>query len=176
MYGKIWTVCVELNGPGDAIDTWCSVNPNEMIGTLTLMVQRDDRTIIWANFMGNMPTLLSQVAKSSMSNLRIDVWFLGCDGPYAGYQSAVNGKYEVNEVVVQGPVNPFYTECHNHCCPECIVTSGYVTEAEFRKGVEGFKLALSRMEAAKAAKVTSPLAMKINTGSTDKEFSDSFPL
>lgn len=176
MYGKTWTVCVELNGSGDAIDTWCNVNPNEMIGALTLMVKRDDRTIIWTNFIGDMSILLARVAKSSMPNLRIDTWFLGCDGPYAGYQSAVDGNYVVNEVVVQGPVNPFYTECHNHCCPECIVTSGYVTEAEFRIGAEGFKVALARMEAAKAATTQLPGTLKISTGSTDKEFSDSFPL
>jgi len=176
MYGKTWTVCIELNGPSTAIDTWCNVNPNEMVGDLTLMVQRDDRTIIWTSFQGNMAVLLDQVAKSSMPDLRIDLWYLGVDGPYAGYQSAVNGKYVVNEAVVQGPVNPFYTECHNHCCPECIVTSGYVTEVEFRKGVEGFKTAIARMEAAKAAKTAMPKALKINPGTADKEFSDSFPL
>ena len=147
MFGKSWTLCLEVTAPDDLYNTWSTTNPDNLIGKVSCLVARANVTIIWAQYAGDMSELLDRIAHSTVTGLRIDIWYIGNDNPYAGYQSATGGLYTIGETAANRPFkSPFYDECHDHCCPNCAVTRGYVTKVELEQGIAGYNRMLAEFD------------------------------
>ena len=168
MFGNTWELCVEVTCVDAAYEEWSKSNPNNLIGKVKNVVVRGNSTMIWTDYEGDMNHLLDAVARSTNAQIRIDLWYVGIDGPYAGYQSATGGQYTIRETVVQGPItSPFYTECHAHVCEDCAIETGYITKEEWDKGLAAYAQAKVNMVKAIQPEIKSPI---------DAGFTPGFPL
>lgn len=147
MFGTTWEICLEFIAPDPFFKIWCASVPDNLIGKVKCLIAREVTTLVWSEYHGDINWMLDVIARSTSKDIRIDVWYMGVDGPYAGYQSAANGQYLVGETAINGPItSPFYDECHFHICQTCMVDHGIVTAEELKVGLAAYEKAIAQLK------------------------------